>query len=379
MVTTNDEESAQKTAPLRAIQQRPFSVVAAPHRPPRVAFVTAPRSRSVAESRNAQVISLQTLSGKAINNYLRELDGADWITALTNASIAKLERGGSIQMSLFDERDLVSITHPDYPDERLVVCRNPFLADERKREVLLQATEKLLAAVQKKVLRKRKPLRGKDAIGIEVGKVVNRKKVAKHFALTIADDSFVYARKAEKIRREAALDGLYVIRSSVAAERMTDAELVANYKNLEMVERAFRSLKSLDINVRPIHHRLEGRVRAHIFICLLAYYVEQTMRKMLAPLLFVDEEKEEPSAMADAGKAAGGVVRGASRSASACRKDSEKKSADGAFGVASFRDILGHFRQSRGWRFVCWVMREGGLRRHHEHRHISGEFWSYWG
>ena len=212
---------------------------------------------------------------------------------------------------------------------------------KRKREVLLQATEKLLAAVQKKVLRKRKPLRGKDAIGIEVGKVVNRKKVAKHFALTIADDSFVYARKAEKIRREAALDGLYVIRSSVAAERMTDAELVANYKNLEMVERAFRSLKSLDINVRPIHHRLEGRVRAHIFICLLAYYVEQTMRKMLAPLLFVDEEKEEPSAMADAGKAAGGVVRGASRSASACRKDSERKSADGAFGVASFRDILG--------------------------------------
>ena len=275
------------------------------------------------------------ISGKAIDKHLRNLEGADWITALTNGSIAKLERDKCIQTSLFDERDLVSIVHPDYPDERLVICRNPTLADRRaiKREELLQATEKLLIKVQKKLIRKNKPLRGKDKIGIEVGKVINKKNVAKHFDITIEDDSFEYSRNEEKILREASLDGLYVIRSSVDKDRMTDEELVANYKNLEMVERAFRSLKSTDINVRPIHHRLENRVRAHIFICMLAYYVEHSMRKMLAPIMFADEEKEKFSERES-------VVMPVRRSNSAKQKDLVKKSSDGEFSISSFRDIV---------------------------------------
>ncbi len=275
------------------------------------------------------------ISGKAIDAYLRGLDGADWITALTNASIAKLERTDYIQLSLFDERDLVRVIHPDYPGERLVVCRNPLLADRRKekREDLLQATEKLLETVKKKTCRKRKPLRGKDAIGIEVGKVINKKKVAKHFIVTIEEERLVYERNEEKICREAALDGLYVIRSSVDEDQMTDEELVVNYKNLEMVERAFRSLKSIDLNVRPIYHYLENRVRAHILICMLAYYVEHAMRKMLAPLLFIDEEKETVAERDS-------VVCPAKRSAAAKKKDQSRKTKDRRFSIASFRDVI---------------------------------------
>lgn len=275
------------------------------------------------------------ISGKAVDKYLRGVEGADWITALTNSAIAKLEREGAIQLSLFDERDLVQVTHPDYPDERLIVCRNPALADRRakKREILLQATEKLLATVTKKVERKQKPLRGKAEIGVELGKVINKKKVAKHFTLAIEEESFTYTRKEENINREAALDGLYVIRSSVKKELMTDEELVVNYKNLEMVERAFRSLKSIDLNVRPIYHHLETRVRAHILICMLAYYVEHAMRAKLAPLLFVDEDKQT-AAERDS------VVGPVKRSASATKKDGSRKTKDGAFPIASFRDIL---------------------------------------
>jgi transposase len=276
------------------------------------------------------------ISGKAIDEYLRGKEGADWITALTNSAIAKLANGGHIQMSLFDERDLAVIEHPDYPSERLVVCRNQLLLAERrrKREELLQVTEKRLQDVSRKVSRARKPLRGKEKIGVEVGKVVNKGKMQKHFVLTITDDSFEFARDEQKIAREAALDGLYVIRSSVTKDRMSAEQLVTSYKQLAMVERAFRSIKSIDIRVRPIHHRLEPRVRAHIFLCMLACYVEHAMRERLTPLLFIDEEKPAASERAS-------VVAPAPRSAKAIAKDSTRQTCDGKFPIASFRDIIG--------------------------------------
>jgi transposase len=275
------------------------------------------------------------ISGKAIDDYLRNEEGADWITALNSKAIAKLERCGSIQLSLFDEFDLASIVHPNYPNERLIVCRNPALAERRAktREALLQATEELLDTVLQKVKRAQKPLRGKDKIGVEAGKIINKKKVAKHFTLSIENDSFAYQRNEEKIRIEAALDGIYVIRSSVDKKQMTDAELVTNYKNLEMVERAFRSLKSIDLNVRPIFHRLENRVRAHIFICMLAYHIEHHMRTHLAPLLFADEEKESAEERDS-------VVDPVSRSESAKKKDQTRRTSDGRYPISSFRDII---------------------------------------
>ncbi len=274
------------------------------------------------------------ICGKAIDDYLRGEEGARWITALNSSSIAKLQRQGDIQLSFFDQRDLVSITHPDYPDERLIVCRNPLLADQRarKREALLAATEKLLAKVKAKVDRKRKPLRGKSEIGIEVGKDVNAKKVAKHFRIAIDDDRFEYSRDQEKIDTEASLDGLYVIRSNVEPSQMSDEQVVAHYKNLALVERAFRSLKSIDIRVRPINHRLADRVRSHIFICMLAYYVEYQMRLALAPLMFVDEEKSSAETRVS-------VVSPAGRSDSAKRKDATHRNKHGV-GLSSFRDIL---------------------------------------
>ncbi len=274
------------------------------------------------------------IGGKAIDDYLRGEEGARWITALNSASIAKLQRQGDIQLSFFDQRDLASITHGDYPHERLIVCRNPLLSDERarKREALLVATEKLLAKVKTKVDRKRKPLRGKPEIGVEVGKVVNSKKVAKHFHIAIGDDSFEYSRDQEKIDAEASLDGLYVIRSNVEPSEMSDERVVAHYKNLALVERAFRSLKSIDIRVRPINHRLADRVRSHIFICMLAYYVEHQMRLALAPLMFVDEEKSSAETRYS-------VVSPAGRSDSAKRKDATHRNEHG-FRLSSFRDIL---------------------------------------
>ena len=274
------------------------------------------------------------ISGKAIDKYLRGEEGAQWITALTSVSIAKLQRQGSIQPSLFDECDLASITHPDYPDERLIVCRNPLLADERsrKREALLATTETALAKVKKSVDRKRDPLRGKSEIGIAVGKVVNSKKVAKHFCIEIDDDRLEYSRNQEKIDTESSLDGLYIIRSNVESSRMSDEQVVGHYKNLASVERAFRSLKSIDIRVRPIHHRLADRVRSHIFLCMLAYYIEQQMRHLLAPLMFVDEEKA-PAESRDS------IVSPAPRSESAQRKDASRRNAAG-FRLSSFHDLL---------------------------------------
>jgi hypothetical protein len=274
------------------------------------------------------------ISGKAIDEYLRDEEGVQWITALTGASITKLQRQGAIQRSLFDQRDLASITHPDYPDERLIVCRNPLLADERarKREALLAATEKLLARVKAKVDRRSKPLRGKSEIGVEVGKVVNRKKVAKHFRLKIGDDRFVYSRKQEKIDAEASLDGLYAIRANVDPGEMSDEQVVAHYKNLASVERAFRSLKSIDLRVRPIHHRLADRVRSHIFLCMLAYYIEHQLRQSLAPMMFTDEDKPTVETRDS-------IVAPARRAKSAKHNDATPRNASGV-GLSSFRDLL---------------------------------------
>ncbi len=228
---------------------------------------------------------------KAIEE-LRQTEGIGWITALKNASIRTLVEEGQLQLGLFDERNLVELTSPEYPGERLVACRNPQLAKLRalKREQLLAATEKSLQAIKARVNAGK--LAGADAIGLRVGKVVNQYKVAKHFTLAIADNSFTFARKHEAIAAEAALDGIYIIRTSVDATRMEAADCVRNYKALAHVERAFRSLKTVDLKVRPIHHRTAERVRAHILLCMLAYYVEWHMREAWRKLMFADTDQD---------------------------------------------------------------------------------------
>ncbi len=222
---------------------------------------------------------------------LREMQGVGWITALKTSSIRALLENGQLQLGLFDERNLIELASPDYPGERLVVCRNPQLAKLRahKREDLLAATEKSLQAIRARVQAGR--LRGMDAIGLRVGRVVNQYKVAKHFELTIEEDSFTFERKHGAIAEEAALDGIYVIRTSVEAQRMDAPECVRNYKALANVERAFRSLKTVDLKVRPIHHRTAERVRAHILLCMLAYYVEWHMREAWRELMFADPDQ----------------------------------------------------------------------------------------
>jgi transposase len=219
---------------------------------------------------------------------LRQMNGIGWITALKNASIRSLVEQGQLQLGLFDERNLLELSSPEYPGERLVACRNPQLAKLRalKREELLAATEKNLRAIKDRVDAGK--LKGADAIGLRVGKVVNQYKVAKHFELVIDERSFTFARKHEAIAAESALDGIYVIRSSVDAQHMDAADCVRNYKALANVERAFRSLKTVDLKVRPIHHRAADRVRAHILLCMLAYYVEWHMREAWRELMFAD-------------------------------------------------------------------------------------------
>ena len=222
---------------------------------------------------------------------LREMDGVGWITALKTTSIRALLESGQLQLGLFDERNLVELASPEYPGERLVVCRNPQLAKLRahKREDLLVATERSLQAIQGRVQAGR--LRGADAIGLRVGRAVNQYKMAKHFELAIEERSFTFERKHEAIAEEAALDGIYIIRTSVEAQRMDAPECVRNYKALANVERAFRSLKTVDLKVRPIHHRTENRVRAHIFLCMLAWYVEWHMREAWRELMFADPDQ----------------------------------------------------------------------------------------
>ena len=235
------------------------------------------------------------ISSKAIEE-LREADGIGWITALKSVSIRALVEQGQLQLDLFDERNLIELNSPDYPGERLVACRNPQLAKLRthKREELLAATEKNLAKIKARVDAGK--LAGQDEIGLRVGKVINQYKVAKHFELAIGGAAFTFQRKHERIAAEAALDGLYLIRTSVSAAQMDSAQCVRNYKALAHVERAFRSLKTLDLKVRPIHHRTADRVRAHIFLCMLAYYVEWHMREAWRELMFADTEAQAKAA-----------------------------------------------------------------------------------
>jgi transposase len=231
------------------------------------------------------------ISNKAIA-AMREADGIGWITALKSTSIRALIEQGHLQLGLFDERNLVELSSPDYPGERLVACRNPDLAKLRthKREALLAATERNLDKIKARVDAAK--LAGEAAIGVRVGKVVNQYKVAKHFELGIGDKAFTFARKPDSIAAEAALDGIYIIRTSVPATQMDAPQCVRNYKSLANVERAFRSLKTIDLKVRPIHHRLADRVRAHIFLCMLAYYVEWHLREAWRELMFADTDQQ---------------------------------------------------------------------------------------
>src|SRR5713226_4279024 len=225
--------------------------------------------------------------------------GLDWITALRAPAIKALCDGGALQMSLFDQRDMASITSPDYPGERLIVCRNPDLARERarKREDLLRATERDLAAIQQAVARKRDPLRGRAEIALRTGAVLNKHKMAKHFELTITNNHLAVARKTGQIIAEARLDGFYVVRTNLPADALDDPATVKAYKSLARVERAFRSLKTVDLQIRPIFHWAAPRVRAHVVLCMLAYYVEWHMRRRLAPMLFDDDDREGAEAL----------------------------------------------------------------------------------
>ena len=275
------------------------------------------------------------ITSARIKKELKGVEGVDWITALRAPAIANLVGQGAIQLSLFDEQDLAEITSEDYPDERLIVCKNPLLAEDRARtrEELLAATENNLEKVVAATQRKKNPLRGKDNIGLRVGKIINRFKVGKHFILDIAEESLSYKRNEDRIKEEASLDGLYVIRTSVKEEQLSADATVLAYKNLSKVERAFRSLKTVDLKVRPIFHRLPDRVRAHILICMLAYYVEWHMRQAWAPILFDDDDKATAALMRDS------VVAPAKRSPSAHQKASTKRTS-GDMPVHSFQTLL---------------------------------------
>jgi hypothetical protein len=275
------------------------------------------------------------ITSRQIAHAMREVQGLDWITALRADSIKKLAAQGLIQLSLFDVRDLMEVESPDFPGERLVVCRNPLLAEERtrKREELLQMTEKKLAEIAEATQRRKRPLRGKCAIALRIGKVVNRFKMAKHFLLEIEEASFRFRRNEEKINAEAILDGLYVIRTSVPAETLQSDQTVRAYKDLSKVERAFRCIKTIDLQVRPIFHRLENRVRAHVFLCMLSYYVEWHLRSALAPMLFEDHDREAAEALRDS------IVAPAPRSTAARDKDQTKRTTEG-LPVHSMRTLL---------------------------------------
>jgi transposase len=270
------------------------------------------------------------ISHKAIQE-LRELEGLGWITALKSTQIRSLLEGGTLQMGLFDERNLVELTHPDYPGERLMACRNPELTKLRshKRRALLEATQQELQKVRARV--ERGALKGQTAIALRVGRVLNKYKVGKHFSLDISEKRFAFRLLEEQIAAEAALDGIYVIRTSVPKKKMSAADAVRNYKALANVERAFRSLKTVDLKVRPIHHHLENRVRAHIFLCMLAYYVEWHLLEAWRPLLFADEDQ--------AAKAERDPVAPAERSEEALQKVVTHTLPDGT-PAHSFRTLL---------------------------------------
>lgn len=266
--------------------------------------------------------------------HLKKHPGIGWISALRNPAIQKLVKGGDLQLSLFDEQNLAEITSPDFPGERLMACHNPLLAEKRrrKRNELLKASEALLGGIVREVGRRTKTPLSKVEITEKVARKKNKYKVGKHFDMTIDDGDFSFARNEERIRREAELDGIYVIRTSEPAERMSAEDAVRNYKSLALVERAFRCLKGVDLRVRPINHNLEPRVRAHIFLCTLAYYVEWHMRKALAPLLFGDEQLEENRKTRDP------VAPAVASDSAKQKKSSRRKSRD--LPVHSFSSLL---------------------------------------
>ncbi|HXY49862.1 MAG TPA: IS1634 family transposase [Terriglobales bacterium] len=272
------------------------------------------------------------LTQKRIQEDLREHEGLQWITALRTPQIQALVAQGAIQMSLFDEQNLAEVTHPDYPGERLIVCRNPLLAAERarKRQELIAAAEKKLKEIEAATLRPRQPVRGAAKISYLVGKALAASKVEKYFRWTSTDTELIWQRNPERIERDAALDGIYVLRTNVTVEQLNREQTVLAYKRLASVERAFRSLKSVDLNVRPIHHRLPERVRAHVFLALLAYYVEWHMRQALAPVLFDDEEH---------GQTRSSPVAPAVRSEKA-RTKALRKRTENDWPVQSFQDWL---------------------------------------
>jgi hypothetical protein len=275
------------------------------------------------------------LTSARIREDLQPQEGLQWISALKSVQIQQLVAGGALQLSLFDDRDLAEIQHPSYRGERLIACRNPLLAEERcrKRKELLEATEKQLNKIVTATQRKKKPLRGRREIGLAVGRVLGRYKMGKHFRLFIEEDGFRCERKQDNIGREAALDGIYVIRTSVPVETLSSEKVVERYKGLSDVERAFRSLKSVDLKVRPIYHYLADRVRAHVFLCMLAYYVEWHMRRALAPMLFDDDDPATAEAARES------IVSPAARSPKARRKDALKRTSDG-MPVHSFQTLL---------------------------------------
>lgn len=265
---------------------------------------------------------------------IKKHPGLGWISALRSEAIKKLVEQGYIQMSLFDEQNLAEITSPDYPDERLIACYNPLLAQERhrKRQDLLAATDKALGKITREVARRtRTPLK-KDEIGIKVGKVINKYKVGKHYKLTIEDGVFHWEHCQESIESEEVLDGIYIIRTSEPGEHLSSEDTVRAYKSLSKVEYLFRTFKGIDLLVRPIRHRIVDHVGAHIFLCMLAYYVEWHMRQALAPLLFDDEELEENRKTRD-------PVAPARASASAKKKKTERLTQDG-YPVHSFVTLL---------------------------------------
>ncbi len=275
------------------------------------------------------------LTAARIREDLAGVDGLRWITTLRAPTIRKLVAAGTVTPSLFDQRDLAEVTSEDFPGERLIVCRNPLLAAERqrKRHELLAATEKELEPIVAATRRRNDPLRGAADIGIRVGKVINHYKVAKHFVTTITDESFTFRRDEDKIADEQQLDGLYIVRSNVESEQFDATQTVRAYKDLAKVERAFRSLKTVDLKVRPIHHRRADRVRAHVLLCMLAYYVEWHMRQALKPLLFDDHDP----AAAEQQRAS--VVQKAKRSPAPRAKAARKRTADD-LPVHSFRTLL---------------------------------------
>jgi transposase/ribosomal protein L35 len=265
---------------------------------------------------------------------LRQHPGLGWISSLRSHAIRSLVETGQLERSLFDDTNLAEIRAREFPGERLIACFNPLLAVERrrKREELLQATEKALVRLEAEVKRRTKTPLGKAAIGIKAGRVLGRFKMGKHFTLTIADGVFAWARREESIRRETDLDGIYVVRTSEPNERLKAPDAVRTYKSLALVERAFRCLKGVDLLVRPIFHRTEDHVRAHVFLCMLAYYVEWHMREAWAPLLFQDEELTQQRQQRDA-------VAPAQASPSLRRKKSARRNSEG-LPVHSFKTLL---------------------------------------